>query len=84
VQTAQVAITGEYKNDQPDHVWVWRHENGQKTGVGKYRAGASRGRHVLVPIETVSLRLAQSAVNQIVVNAKIDQCPCQLGDAPEL
>jgi hypothetical protein len=47
-----------------------------KTGVGKYRAGASRGRHVLVPMETVSLRLAQTAVNQIVVHAKIDQGPC--------
>jgi antitoxin component YwqK of YwqJK toxin-antitoxin module len=36
-------VTGAYKNDLPDDIWVWWHENGQKAAIGKYQEGALIG-----------------------------------------
>ena len=38
-----MAATGEYKEDRPEGIWVWWHENGQKSAIGKYEDGSLIG-----------------------------------------
>ena len=36
-------MTGEYKDDVPQGLWVWYHPNGLKSAIGKYQDGAYIG-----------------------------------------